>query len=386
MANPEHVEILKQGVQVWNQWRQEFPKIVPDLSGADLSHINLSYSSLFDTTFSVATPNDTSFIDASLKRVDLSEAYLHVRINLSDVNLNHASLSGAILNNANLSGADLSAADLSGANLNHAGLIDTNFIDVSLRRADLSDTFLMRADLSRASLLFANLSRAIVKDADFTSSRMCNTTLAGVDLGEAKGLETVWHHCPSTIGIDTLYQSAGMIPEAFLRGCGVSDEFIAYARSLVEAGKAIQFYTCFISYSSKNQDFAVRLYSDLQNKGVRCWYAPEDLKIGDKIRDCIDESIKLRDKLLLILSEHSITSDWVEQEVESALEEERQRGRTILFPIRLDDAVMESNKAWAALIRRTRHIGDFTRWKDHDSYQKAFDRLLRDLKAEEKKT
>jgi len=49
--------------------------------------------------------------------------------------------------------------------------------------------------------------------------------------------------------------------------------------------------------------FANRLYTDLQNEGDRCWFAPQDLKIGDKIRDLIDESIKLRDKLLLILSE-----------------------------------------------------------------------------------
>jgi hypothetical protein len=110
------------------------------------------------------------------------------------------------------------------------------------------------------------------------------------------------------------------------------------------------------------------------------------MKIGDKIRDRIEEPIRLRDKLLLILTESSISSGRVEHEVESALEEERQRGRTILFPIRLDEAVMDSSKAWAALIHRTRHIGDFTRWKDHDSYQKAFDRLLRDLKAEEKKS
>ena len=56
----------------------------------------------------------------------------------------------------------------------------------------------------------------------------------------------------------------------------------------------------------------------------------------------------------------------------------------MLFPIRLDDAVMETGQAWAADIRHTRHIGDFTRWKDHDAYQQAFQRLLRDLKANER--
>ena len=69
-------------------------------------------------------------------------------------------------------------------------------------------------------------------------------------------------------------------------------------------------------------------------------------------------------------------------EVESAIEHEHKDGLTVLFPIKIDDAVMESEQAWASAIRRTRHIGDFIRWKDHDSYEKAFDRLLRDLKAE----
>jgi len=43
---------------------------------------------------------------------------------------------------------------------------------------------------------------------------------------------------------------------------------------------------------------------------------------------------------------------------------------------------METEQAWAASIRRNRHIGDFTNWKDHDNYKRAFERLLRDLKAE----
>jgi hypothetical protein len=54
----------------------------------------------------------------------------------------------------------------------------------------------------------------------------------------------------------------------------------------------------------------------------------------------------------------------------------------VLFPIRTDDAVMDTTAAWAADIRRTRHIADFRKWKDHDAYQQAFERLLRDLKAE----
>ena len=129
-------------------------------------------------------------------------------------------------------------------------------------------------------------------------------------------------------------------------------------------------------------EFAQRLHADLQNKGVRCWFAPHDMPIGARILDAIDEAIRLRDKVLLILSENAIASDWVEDEVSKAFAEERHRKQVILFPIRLDDAVLQTPEAWARKLRDQRNIGDFTRWKEHDAYQKGLQRLLRDLKAE----
>ena len=78
----------------------------------------------------------------------------------------------------------------------------------------------------------------------------------------------------------------------------------------------------------------------------------------------------------LVLSQHSIRSPWVEKEVEAAFEREHREKHTVLFPIRLDDAIMETDEAWAADIRRIRHIGDFTRWENHADYSKAFQRLM----------
>jgi hypothetical protein len=106
------------------------------------------------------------------------------------------------------------------------------------------------------------------------------------------------------------------------------------------------------------------------------------LKIGDEFWSRIDESIQVYDRLLLVLSEHSVHSRWVQKEVETAFEKEGRGNRIVLFPIRIEGAVMHSAVGWAADIRRQRHIGDFQRWKDHDAYQHAFQRLLRDLKAD----
>src|SRR5882762_3340385 len=184
---------------------------------------------------------------------------------------------------------------------------------------------------------------------NLSMARVDRTMFGNLDLSTVKGLETVIHQGPSTIGVDTIYRSGGNIPESFLRGAGVPDTFITYMRSLV--GKPIEFYSCFISYSSKDQAFAERLYADLQSKNVRCWYAPEDMKIGDKFRVRIDESIRLYDKLLLVLSEDSLASNWVAYEVEKALNKEPEGIPNVLFPIRLDDTILTCETNWAKEIR-----------------------------------
>ena len=346
MADQHQLDILRQGWNVWNTWIQQHPTTQPNLSGADLRKADLSQADLSEAT---------------LRKADLSQA------DLSEATLRGADLTDANLTYANLTDADLTYADLTDATLSNADLTD----------ATLSSATLKGVTLSFATLSSANLSSADLSSADLSYARVGWTQFTGIDLRTVRGLETLEHEGPSSVGIDTIYLSQGDIPEAFLRQSGVPEDFLTYMRSLV--AHPIEYYTCFISYSSRNQDFADRLYTDLQSKGVRCWFAPEDMKIGDKFRQRIDESIRLYDKLLLILSAHSVASWWVEYEVEKALAKERQAQRTVLFPIRLDEQIIQSTTEWAAHIKETRHIGDFTGWKDHDAYQRGLKRLLRDL-------
>ncbi len=350
MANQEHLDILKQGVELWNTWwRKEYSDIGPDLSRADLSEANLNGIYLYGAK-------------------------------LNEARLSFASLTGAFLYDADLSGADLSGTNLNRADLSNAKLHLTNLSEADLIETVLLDTDFTSANLSNANITYANLTRVNLSAANLKEARIGFTQFVDIDLSTTQGLDYVVHYFPSTIGIDTIYRSQGKIPESFLRRAGVPGSFIEYMHSLL--GKPIDYYSCFISYSSKDQDFADRLYADLQSKGVRCWFAPEDMKIGDKIRPRLDEAIRLHDKLLLVLSEQAVKSAWVEKEVETAFEKEHLHNKPVLFPIRLDGAVMQTTQAWAADIRRTRHIGNFTQWKNHDMYHKAFSRLLRDLKQE----
>ncbi len=125
------------------------------------------------------------------------------------------------------------------------------------------------------------------------------------------------------------------LPESFLRGAGVPDSFITYAGSLV--GKPIEFYSCFISYSTKDQPFADRLHADLQAKGVRCWFAPHHISGGKKLHEQVDEAIRFYDRLLLILSVNSIESEWVKTEIAKARKREVREERRMLFPLLLVD-------------------------------------------------
>ena len=84
---------------------------------------------------------------------------------------------------------------------------------------------------------------------------------------------------------------------------------------------------------------------------------------------------------MIVLSDASVKSRWVEREVHAAREREDRDSGTVLFPICIDDAGMNASQPWAADIRRTRHIGDFRAWEVHSSYLKALERLLRDLKT-----
>lgn len=148
------------------------------------------------------------------------------------------------------------------------------------------------------------------------------------------------------------------------------------------------YHSCFISYSTQDSVFAEKLYGDLREVGIDCWFAPEDLKIGDYFPETLDKAVWKQEKLLLILSRNSVESNWVAQEASTAVDREwmekkhSSRNILVLFPISLDNAVYDLTIGWAASIRRTRHIGDFRNWQDETEYQRAFARLLRDLRIE----
>jgi len=341
MANPAHLGILRQGVEVWNRWRQKNPDIQPNLARGNL-----------------------------------------IQAQLPGVNLIDADLLGAVLIGVILTGGRLGRANLNSTHLAKADLEDTDLTSASLTYANLTGARLNRANLSGGVLYLTNLNGAQIRETDLSFCKMQGTLLADVDLSTVKGLDTIIHAGPSTIGIDTIYRSKGNIPEVFLRGAGVPDQFIEYARSLIT--QPILYYSCFISHSSKDQSFCDRIYADLQANHLRVWYFPEDATWGKTVWGEIDGSIRFYDKLLLVCSAHSLQSGPVLREIERALQREDQEGKNVLFPIDLDGWIFDKWEHERKADVLAKVVGDFRGWDtDARSYETSLNRLLRALQEED---
>lgn len=347
MASADHLAILERGVEVWNKWRRSSPPhcgvdrdyIHPDLSGAGL-------------------------FGAPLNGIDLRGADLRK----SD------------LRNAQLVGVDFRGCRIEGTRLAGANLFAAHFgpIAMYVRHDDIS--FYLPVAGEAAGLSGPNV----------TDARFGFTTIDSIDLRSWEGLESVRHQGPSTITVKTLVKSHGQFPPDFLSGCGFPNELIEGLPSILN--NAIQFQSCFISYSTNDEDFAKRLVADLKNKGVRCWFSAHDARSGQKLYQQIETAIRTYDRLLVILSDHSMNSEWVKTEINLARRREIDENRIVLFPISL--VPFERIQKWQCFdadigkdsAREIREylipIAHYTHWTN-DSYRRACQKLVNDLRVVE---
>jgi uncharacterized protein YjbI with pentapeptide repeats len=409
-----------------------------DLREANLSIATLDGARLVEAYIEGAYPIDTDLREASLKGsllggavlrranlrgADLSEAHLlgahldgahlsgaHLEgAHLSIAHLDRAYLDGAHLDRAHLVGARLIEAHIEGAYLNDTDLREANLKEASLegavlrranlRGADLSLTNLRGANLWRADLRFtnlkgANLRETMLKGANLDKAILANTHLEELNLSATKGLEEAYHFYPSPISTSTLKRSKGKIPVNFLRGCGLNDWEIESAKLYqpglsekevndivhriydMRANQAVQIKQLFISYSHKDNLFVDEIEKHLDKRGIRFWRDIHDATAG-RLEKVVDRAIRRNPIMLLILSERSVKSDWVEHEARTARELEKELGRDVLCPVALDESWKTC--PWDAVLRdqiMKYHILDFSKWKDEREFDKMFTKLI----------
>ncbi len=330
MANPEHLKILKQGVEVWNVWREENPNIEPDLMEADLD-------------------------------------------------------------GASLDGVNLDRASLVLTHLENAHLIQARLVGARLERTRLDGTRLIRAKLNNAVLDGVSLVGTRLDGANFDDASVVHASVVYVDLSRCEGLQNVEHLGPSAIATSTLERTAAGLAEdpsrhgeieAFLRGAGLENHWIDYFRSRI--GEPIEFYSCFISYSHTDTSIADLLHTALQERGIRCWKDDRDLKPGDRILDEVGYAIESHDKILLCCSETSLNSRWVKDEIRKALERECRDDHDIIIPLMVDRYLLDGWDDGLAADLRSRLAADFTGWEhDNDKFEEQFERVVKALGTDE---
>ena len=361
MANQEQLEILKQGVKIWNKWREQNSKAEIDLSNADFSGANLTAfnfrnANLIGANFINANFNKTNLRDADLKKANLSNAKI-IGSYLFNAKLNNTRLSDAKIRNTFLVNADLS-----GALLNGTAFIDTNFNHTNLSGAYLDSTIFARVDLSNSY-----------------------------------GFDKINHRSSSLISTETFQLSQSEIPEAFLRGCGLSDWEIESAKLYkpglsnqeinnivykifdLRASQSIQVSPLFISYSHADTPFIEKLEAYLLGKGIRFWRDIHDATAG-RLETQIDRAMRQNPSVLLVLSKNSTTSDWVEHEALLARQLEKEIGKDVLCPIALDDS-WKTAKWPARLMEQIKeyNILDYSKWTDNNSFLQVFNKMLSGL-------
>lgn len=364
MANAEHLKILKEGVERWNEWIKEMDNKYPEqeetyvfeadiseanLSGVDLSHYNLSNANLTNADLS-----NSNLSGATLQHVKLIQANMH-RANLQQVNLFGANLSNAILTNTDLSFSNLTQTKLSNTNLSGANL---NFVDLTYSSLD---------------------------ETKFDKCIIGNTKFGFLDLSTCKGLDSVYAYSECSIDFRTLLVSKNL-PKSFLLKIGLPELLIEYLPDFFP-DEGIRLYSVFLSHSWANKPFAHKLYEALIARGVKVFFDEKKLKPGDDIFNSLSRGIELYDKTILVCSEDSLNSWWVDQELELVFEKERKLQKEVgektglLIPIRIDDHIDTWPNGKRMAIKQ-RIIGDFRNWQDDTAFEKALNDLIHALNAD----
>ena len=193
---------------------------------------------------------------------------------------------------------------------------------------------------------------------------------------------------------ETIAISKGRIPEVFLRGCGLSDweiesaklynpdlanheiDEILYRVHDLRATQPLQISPLFISYSHADNAFVEKVEEHLNAKGIRFWRDVHHATAG-RLEKQIDRAIRYNPTVLVILSENSVKSDWVQHEVRTARELEKETGRDVLCPVALDASWKES--PWPERVMEQvmeYNILDFSEWEDDAEFGKLFKKLI----------
>ena len=377
MADPHHVAALREGPRAWNEFRTKNQIARPDFTGENLAGLDLSEKIPRD----LGSRKTRDLCMRGGQTTSLSDM-MHPEYFLVPIweFLDDKS------NFPNLAASDFSECNLNNAFFGYSNLQNARFAGARLHGTKFNSCDLSAANFSGAHVAETDFEGAMLDDAEFSDATISHVYFLGSSLRHSKGLQAAVYKSGSAIDLATVGRS-GTLPAPFLRGCGLPDKLIEALALLVD--ESDQYYSCFISYSHEDSAFANQLYQALQAHDIRCWLDVHQMLPGDDIYEQVDKGIRLWDKVLLCCSRTSLTSWWVDNEVDSAFHKERElmknRGHKTyaLIPLDLDGFMFSSE--WTGGKKRqlnSRIAANFHGWRDTDALSRTeVDRVVQALRV-----
>jgi len=408
MANMEHVLLVKRGRDHVARWRTANPDENLDLNAAYMSYVRAP-----QVDISGADVRDSDLMGAVLQRANLSGCFMnpchlyHANLretNMTRTRLNGANLRGADLRGADLTGADLDRAVLSEANLTGAILVNANLSRANLSGANLTDADLTGASLSGASVVRANLTNTKCHNTDFFQTQFWSVDLTGTDMtgslfgysifqdcdmSNIIGLDQVRHDCPSTVGLDSVFQSHGKIPESFLLGAGLPAAALQFLNPASSDSTSLR--EVYIACIDQDQEIAKTLRDDLRAKGVRCWVFSQLVR-GSALVDRhsasdqeeIERWIRDYDKMIILGSAASLEAETLLNDITAAKQTQLTTEGWSLFLGATDDTLVDPKARFARNLAAEHVVFDLRgQQNDKETYEKEVSRLAEALKQDQ---
>ena len=403
MANMEHVQLVRRGRDHVARWREANPNDSLDLNAAYMSYVRAS-----QVDISGADLRHSDLMGAVMRRANLSGCFLNPchmyhadfrESNLTNALFNGANMRGADLRGADLTGADLdrailSDADLSGANLTNANLQRTSMIGTKLTGADLTGANFSGADLVRADLSESNLSEADLFQTRIWACRLAGANMNGAALGytvfqdcDLRGvvnLDQSRHDAPSSIGVDTVFRSGGLLPVEFLDGAGVPGSLAALQEAI--ASNPSDLSECYIACRDDDEDFARQLSADLGQQGVTAWVFSQRVRgnalvsrLSSSDQEEVERWIRSYDQLIVVASSRALDTEAILKDITAARDKQQAADRWLLYFVAPDEGLMRPSGRAARNMAAENVIFDM-RPADPGVYQAEVVRLAEALK------
>ena len=346
-----------------------------ELFGIDLTNSNLRMAEFQGSNLHSAHLSRSNLVHANFSRANLSSCFL-TRSNLSMSTFSSANLTGADLSSSDLSFANLEGANLSRANLSAANLTGASLNGASLRNATLFATNLTQTDLTGADLRGANIIKAELESAAFFEAVFGMSTFVNCDLSSAIALDFSRHTGPSTIGLDTIVKSRGLLPKKFLLDAGVAEPFVAVQDSLIGAKRK---YPSVLTIGSKQDTvLAKRLENSLRSAQISCWNFAADDESWVQSSETIQGHTGYFDRLVLICTDSCLESTEARRRLAEVTGGKNEAALRNITTLAVGSLFEDSSDELCTLLKQG-VVVDFRGWDDLRVFEIAVTSLIKVL-------